>query len=409
MKRVVITGMSMLTPIGNNWKTVYSNLKNKKNGVVYMDNWEKYKGLFTRLAAPIKNLEIPEHFTRKKTRSMGRVAILATHSAEQALDDAKLLNETSLMRNGQAGVAYGSSSGSIDAIIDFYSMLKENIVQGITATTYIKMMPHTCAANIGVYFGLTGRFIPSGTACTSGSIAIGYAYETIKNQKQKIMIAGGAEELNPTQAVVFDTLYATSTKNDTPHLTPRPFDRDRDGLVIGEGAGTVILEELEQALERKAPIYAEIVGFGSNTDGKHITQPNMETMKETLRLSLKDASLLPKDIDYVNAHGTSTAQGDIAESHATHQIFGPKIPISSQKSYIGHTLGGCGAIESIITIHMMNNNWFAPTVNLENVDEKCATLDYLKEAREIECEYAMNNNFAFGGINTSLIFKKWKS
>ena len=288
-------------------------------------------------------------------------------------------------------------------------MLKENIVQGITATTYIKMMPHTCAANIGVYFGLTGRFIPSGTACTSGSIAIGYAYETIKNQKQKIMIAGGAEELNPTQAVVFDTLYATSTKNDTPHLTPRPFDRDRDGLVIGEGAGTVILEELEQALERKAPIYAEIVGFGSNTDGKHITQPNMETMKEALRLSLKDASLLPKDIDYVNAHGTSTAQGDIAESHATHQIFGPKIPISSQKSYIGHTLGGCGAIESIITIHMMNNNWFAPTVNLENVDEKCATLDYLKEAREIECEYAMNNNFAFGGINTSLIFKKWKS
>lgn len=409
MKRVVITGMSMLTPIGNNWKTVYSNLKNKKNGVVYMDNWEKYTGLFTRLAAPIKNLEIPEHFTRKKTRSMGRVAILSTHSAEQALDDAKLLNETSLIRKGQAGVAYGSSSGSIDAIIDFYSMLKENIVQGITATTYIKMMPHTCAANIGVYFGLTGRFIPSGTACTSGSIAIGYAYETIKNQKQKIMIAGGAEELNPTQAVVFDTLYATSTKNDTPHLTPRPFDRDRDGLVIGEGAGTVILEELEQALERKAPIYAEIVGFGSNTDGKHITQPNMETMKEALRLSLKDASLLPKDIDYVNAHGTSTAQGDIAESHATHQIFGPKIPISSQKSYIGHTLGGCGAIESIMTIHMMNNNWFAPTVNLENVDEKCATLDYLKEAREMECEYAMNNNFAFGGINTSLIFKKWKS
>lgn len=407
MRRVVITGMSMLTPIGSDHKTVEENLRNKKSGVVYMKDWEKYSGLHTRLAAPIPDFEIPAHYNRKQIRSMGRVALLATRASELALEEAKLLDDE-VIKNGRTGVAYGSSSGSVDAILDFYSMMKENVIQGLTATTYIKMMGHTCAVNIGLFFKLTGRLIQTGTACTSGSMAIGYAYEAIKNGAQDIMIAGGAEELSPTQAAVFDTLFATSTKNETPHLTPRPFDRDRDGLVIGEGAGSLILEEFEHAKARGAKIYAEIVGFGTNTDGTHVTQPNSETMEKVLRIALQDAKLSPQDIGYINAHGTSTDHGDVAESHATYRVFGSKTPISSQKSYIGHTLGACGSIEAIMAINMMNKNWYAPTINLKNVDPKCADLNYIiGDGIEMNNEYIMSNNFAFGGINTSLIFKRF--
>ncbi len=169
------------------------------------------------------------------------------------------------------------------------------------------------------------------------------------------MIAGGAEELSPTQAAVFDTLYATSTWNDRPHLVPRPFDRDRNGLVIGEGAGTLVLEDLDHALARGAKIYAEIIGFGTNIDGTHVTQPNAHTMEKVLHIALKDANLSASEIGYINAHGTSTDFGDIAESNATYKVFGPSTPISSQKSYIGHTLGACGSIEAIMTVLMMNN------------------------------------------------------
>lgn len=407
MRRVVVTGKSMISPIGDNWSTVKDNLKNRKSGISYMKEWERYDGLHTRLAAPINYFETPSHYTRKQTRSMGRVSLLATRSAELALESAGLIGDP-ILKNGDTGVSYGSSSGSVDAILDFYSMMKEGVVQGLTATTYIKMMNHTCAVNIGLFFNLTGRLIQTGTACTSGSMGIGYAYEAIKNGYQKVMIAGGAEELSPTQAAVFDTLYATSVKNDHPELTPRPFDKDRDGLVIGEGAGTLILEDLDFALARGAKIYAEIVGFGTSTDGMHVTKPNMETMQRALSLSLKDAGLEKNNIGYVNAHGTSTDHGDIAESHATHNVFGENIPISSQKSYMGHTLGACGSMEAVMSIEMMNDNWYAPTINLDNVDERCANLDYITgSGRDMENEHVMSNNFAFGGINTSLIFKKW--
>ena len=269
------------------------------------------------------------------------------------------------------------------------------------------MMPHTAAVNLSLYFKTTGRLIPSGTACTSGSLAIGYAYEAIKNGAQDIMIAGGAEEFSPTQVAVFDTLFATSTKNNTPSVTPSPFDANRDGLVIGEGAGTLILEEYEHAKARGAKIYAELVGFGTNTDGTHITQPNAITMAECMKLALETANLSPDKIGYINAHGTGTGHGDIAETTATEQIFGSHTPISSLKSYTGHTLGACGALEAIWSIEMMNNDWFAPTLNLTQVDEKCGKLDYIKsEGRNIKTNYVMSNNFAFGGINTSLIFKR---
>ncbi|MBV1959604.1 MAG: beta-ketoacyl-ACP synthase, partial [Pseudomonadales bacterium] len=257
-------------------------------------------------------------------------------------------------------------------------------------------------------FGLRGRVITTSTACTSGSLGIGYAYEAIKNGQQIVMLGGGCEGLCASQAAVFDTLYATSVKNDAPHLSPRPFDKDRDGLVIGEGSGTLILEELEHAQARGAKIYAEVVGFGTNSDGCHVTQPSPETMEIALRLSLKDADLSPDAIGYVSAHGTATDRGDIAETQATSAVFGNNMPISALKSFTGHTLGACGALEGWVTIEMMNNNWFHATANLENVDPDCGDLDYISgEARVIETEYVMSNNFAFGGINSSLIFKRW--
>ena len=193
-----------------------------------------------------------------------------------------------------------------------------------------------------------------------------------------------------------------------PESTPRPFDTKRDGLVIGEGAATFILEELEHARARGATIHAEIVGFGTNSDGCHVTHPNTDTMRIAMELALQDAALSSSAIGYISAHGTGTEQGDIAESHATAQVFGNQVPISSLKSYTGHTLGACGALEAWTGIEMMREGWFAPTINLTELDPRCADLDYItNEGRAIQCDYFMSNNFAFGGINTSLIFKRF--
>ncbi|MCK5122025.1 MAG: beta-ketoacyl-ACP synthase [Methylococcales bacterium] len=405
MKRVVITGMAGLTPIGNDWATVAQNLKTKTTGIKTMDEWDKYEGLNTRLAAPV-DFTRPKHYTRKQVRGMGRVAMLATYVSELALQDAGLLNDP-ILRSGKMGVAYGSSSGSFDGLIDFTKMLLNNDKGSLNATSYIRMMGHTCPVNIGLHFGINGRIIPTSSACTSSSQGIGYAYETIKYGIQTLMVAGGSDELSASQAAVFDTLFATSLRNDEPHKSPRPFDKDRDGLVIGEGGGTFILEEREHALSRGAHIYAEIVGFGTNSDGLHVTQPDSDSMQVAMQLAMQDARLNASAIGYISAHGTSTDRGDIAESQATAVIFGNKTPISSIKSYTGHTLGACGAIEAWAAVNMMNEGWFHPTANLDNIDPQCAELDYIKgDVRKLECDYVMSNNFAFGGINTSLVFKR---
>ncbi|VAW40562.1 FIG138576: 3-oxoacyl-[ACP] synthase [hydrothermal vent metagenome] len=406
MRRVVITGMAGISPLGSDWQSVSKTLKSLKNAVTYMHQWDDYRDLNTRLAAPVLDFSKPAHYKRKQVRSMGRVALLSTVAAENALIDADLLNDP-VLQSGRMGISFGSSAGSTNAIMDFGNMLENKEVKGLNATTYIRMMSHTAPVNIGVFFGMKGRIITTSSACTSGSQGIGYAYETIKYGMQDVMIAGGAEELCPTEAAVFDTLFATSIKNDTPELSPNPFDKDRDGLVIGEGAGVLILEEHQRAIARGANIIAEIVGFSSNSDGQHITRPNTETMEIAMRDALKDANLTPDAIGYTCAHGTATAQGDVAESQATYRVFGPNMPFSSLKSYMGHTLGACGALEAWMSIEMMREGWFAPTVNLTNIDPQCGELDYIMSAvRPIQTDYIMTNNFAFGGINTSLIIKR---
>lgn len=406
MRKVVITGMGIASPLGSTVKSAYERLKKYENCIKHWDKLDEYERLNTSLGAFVSDFEIPEHFTRKVRRTMGNVSLMATVTAEEALKDAGLIDDN-VITNGQTGVSYGSSTGSLDAILDFYSMCIDKEVKLLNSGSYIKMMPQTAAVNISLYFKTHGRLIPTSTACTSGSMGIGYAYEAIKNGYADVMIAGGAEEIHPTQVGVFDTLYATSSKNDTPNLTPSPFDKNRDGLVIGEGAGTLILEEFEHAKARGAKIYAEIAGFATNTDGTHITNPNKDMMAEVMRQSLNCAGIKANDIGYVNAHGTGTINGDIAESLATEAVFGKNIPISSIKSYTGHTLGACGAIETILSVEMMNNKWFAPTLNLHNIDENCGKLDYIiDEGRFIDTQFVMTNNFAFGGINTSIILKR---
>jgi len=408
MKRVVVTGIGGISALGQDWQQIKASLLAKHNCVIRMDEWDRYPGLNTRLAAPVTEFVTPKHYSRKKIRSMGRVSLMATRASELALEDAGLLDDP-ILNSGKVGVAYGSSTGSTDPIIGFGEMLKTGEMSGLTATSYIRMMAHTTAVNVGVFFGLQGRIHTTSSACTSASQGIGYAYEAIKYGMQTIMLAGGAEELCPTEAVVFDTLFATSTKNDQPELTPRPFDSQRDGLVIGEGACTLILEELEHAQARGVKIYAELIGFGTNSDGQHVTQPNAKTMEVAIRLALTDAKLSEQEIGYISAHGTATDRGDVAETAATYAVFGANTPISSLKSYTGHTLGACGSLEAWTSIEMMNEGWFAPTLNLTDIDSECAQLDYIKdEIRYIDTNYIMSNNFAFGGINTSLIFKRWR-
>jgi len=398
--------MGGITSLGQSWPQIEMSLRNNVSGIETMQEWARYPELNTRLGGPVRDFVLPPHYTRKVTRSMGRVSMLATRASELAIEDAGLLDDQSI-GDGRMGVAYGSSTGSTDAVRDFAAMLSTGSMGNINATTYLRMMPHTTAANIGVYFGLKGRIIPASSACTSGSQSIGYAYEAIKFGKQDLMVAGGAEELCVSEAAVFDTLFATSTRNEAPKTTPRPFDRERDGLVIGEGACSLVLEELEHARARGARIHAEIVGFGSNSDGDHLTHPNTITMERAMALALEDAQLSPEDIGYVNAHATATEHGDIAETQAAFRLFGSTVPVSALKGHMGHTLGACGAIESWLTIAMMNAQWFAPTLNLSQVDERCGDLDYIqREGRRLACEYVMNNNFAFGGINTSLVFRR---
>ncbi|WFP50272.1 beta-ketoacyl-ACP synthase [Methylomonas sp. EFPC3] len=406
LKRVVVTGMAGLSPIGNDWPTIAQHLQSGRTGIRALAEWDQYRGLNTRLAAPVE-FERPAHYSRKQTRSMGRVALLATYATELALVDAGLLDHPCL-GSGNTGIAYGSCAGSFEAIADFGNMLLNHATDGLNATSYIRMMAHTAPVNIGLFFGINGRVYTTSSACTSGSQGIGYAYEAIKYGKQQVMVAGGADELSASEAAVFDTLFATSLRNAEPDKSPRPFDRDRDGLVIGEGAGTLVLEELEHALARGAHIYAEVAGFGTNSDGLHVTQPDAASMQTTMRLALQDAGLPASAIGYISAHGTATEHGDIAESRATFAVFGGNTPISALKSFTGHTLGACGALEAWATIMMMNAGWFHPTANLEQVDPACADLDYIRDqSRLVDTEYVISNNFAFGGINTALIFKRF--
>jgi 3-oxoacyl-[acyl-carrier-protein] synthase II len=402
MRRVVITGIGLTTPIGCSLDAVSRALRENVSGVRYQKSWDGIGGLSTRLGGEVSGVTLAGT-DRKKIRAMGRVARLALTATEGAIADAGLKPED--LMHPRTGLAYGSTHGSSSAYVDFAGpLLSRMSFEGLPTTSYLKFMTHTCAANLAQYYGITGRVVSTCAACVSGSQAVGAGLEAIRAGKADVMICGGADELHWTHAGVFDVMYATSTKNDRPDRTPRPFDVARDGLVVAEGAGTVILEDYERALRRGATIHAEVLGYGTSCDGTHVTNPSAEGMAAAIRGGLEDAGVSADAIDYVNAHATATEVGDLAESRAMNAVFGDRTPVSSLKGFMGHTLGACGAIEVGLCVAMMRDGFLAPTKNLETVDPRCAPLDHVMgSARDARPSVVMSNNFAFGGLNTSLV------
>jgi 3-oxoacyl-[acyl-carrier-protein] synthase II len=402
----MVTGIGLVSPIGNDLPSATAALREGRHGIVSMPEWASVNSLSTRLAGVVK--DVPLDYPRKKVRSMGRVALLATYATERALADAGVSSE--LVSTGEVGLAYGSTHGSSSAQEEFCrSLFQRNGLQGIASSSYLKFMSNTCAVNLAQFFGIRGRVISTCSACTSASHAIGYGYEAIRAGRHELMLCGGAEEMHFSHAAIFDILYATSTHyNDRPGEGSRPFDAARDGLVVAEGAATLILESEEHARKRGAHIYGEVIGFGTSCDGQHVTMPSPEGMATAMNNALADARISSDDVDYINAHATATEAGDIAESQASMKVFGDRVPISSTKGHTGHTLGACGALESAFCLSMMNEGFLVPTRNLETVDPRCAPLNFLRgdcvEAPSLEI--MMNNNFAFGGINTSLLFRR---
>ena len=406
-RRVVVTGIGLASPLGNDLPTAVAALREGRHGIVTMPEWAEIQGLSTRLAGIAKDVPF-NAYPRKKTRSMGRVALLATYATERALMDAGL--DQDLRSIPDIGLAYGSTHGSSSAQEEFCrTLFTRNGMRGIPSTSYLKFMSNTCVVNLAHFFGIQGRVISTCAACTSASNAIGYGFEAIRSGQLDIMLCGGAEEMHFTHAVVFDILYATSRHfNDRPGEGSRSFDADRDGLVVVEGAGTLVLEEEERARRRGAHIHGEVIGFGTSCDGQHVTQPSADGMAMAMKNALADARIAPDDVGYINAHATATDIGDITESQATLQVFGDKVPISSTKGHTGHTLGACGALESAFCLAMMNEGFLAPTKNLDKPDPRCAPLRYLRNdaVDAPDLKIVMNNNFAFGGINTSLLFRR---
>jgi len=406
MRRVVVTGMNGITSLGEEWSVLREAFIGGVTGVKRIPEWDRLVDLGTRLGAPADWFQHEGLYKRQQMRSMGRVAAMSVRTAERALAQAGLL-DTPLLKSGRAGVAAGSSFGSTPPCGDFVKFLDTGKAGLLNATSYIRMMGHTIPVNIAVFFGLQGRVHTTSSACTSASQGIGYGFEAIRAGAADIMIAGGGEEFCPTMTMVFDRLYATSNANDAPATAVKPFDKKRDGLVIGEGAAMLVLEELEHALARGAKPLAEVVGFATNCDGTHISQPSEETQARVMQEALDVAGIRASDLAFVSGHGTATAAGDISESIASNKVYGAKVPFHTLKGHLGHTLGPCGAIEAWLGIEMLNEGRICATANLTEPDPKCAELDHVMGSpRKVSGEFFASNNFAFGGINTSLVIKR---
>ena len=403
-RRVVVVGAGIRSPIGNTLGELVKSLKESRSGISIMPEWQAIKGLRTRVAGlcDIKGEE--ESIPRQYRRSMGRVAMLAALSAVDAVKASGLSEEE--IASQACGVSYGSTEGSVRSQMDYIgNMVQNRSLEGIPPSWYLKCMSHTCAGNLSILFHTRGPFIASCPACVSGSQGIGLGYEAIKAGKADLMITGGADEVDVLSAAVFDLMMATSSNyNDRPSETPLPFDEKRDGLVVAEGAATLVLEEYERAKKRGAPILGEIEGFWTNGSGVHLTNSDARSMEECLLAALKDAGRSPDEIERVNAHATGTAQGDEVEATVINKIYGPHVPTTSIKGYMGHTMGACGAIEAIATLLMMREGFIASTLNLKNPDPALPPLDHvIGESRDQRSRLAASNNFAFGGVNTSLV------
>ena len=409
-RRVVITACSAITPIGHTKEDIVKSLVHGISGVKAMREDDLLSRYIHSKVFGTVDYPIAYDFKRVYRKTMGPVAYYACQVAKEVFETAGL--DSDFMTSGRLGVAFGSIHGSPTVQRGIYKTFfggDRSEYAAIGAVDYLKSMVHTTAVNITKMFGITGRVISSSTACTTSSQSIGYGYEAVKYGMQDAMLCGGADEYDTTTVAVFDNLLACSTGfNETPHLTPRPFDVSRDGLVVGEGAGAVLLEEYEFARKRGAHILAEVLGFACNNNGGDLILPNLNGITQTIRLCLQDASLPATAVDLVSAHATATKMGDVIEAQAIHAVYKDSPQVIALKSYMGHTMATCGAIETILTLYMMAEGFIAPTLNLHEIDERCGMIRHVQKLVEQNIRIAAIQNFAFGGVNTSLIIKKFE-
>ena len=407
-RRVVITAASAITPIGHGRKDIVDSLLQGRSGVITLRDDDLLSGYIDCKVYGTINYPVDFDFERKYRKTMGPVAYYACQVVKEVIEASGLDKE--FISSGNLGVAFGSTHGSPTVQREIYKNFfsrSEARFAAVGAVDYLKSMVHTTAVNITKMFEITGRVISSSTACTTSSQSIGFGYESVKFGMQDAMICGGADEYDTTTVAVFDNLLACSTDfNETPHLTPRPFDTRRDGLVVGEGAGAVLLEEYEHARKRGAPILAEIIGFSCGNNGGDLILPCKDGIIRTIKMGLENAKIRADQVDFVSAHATATKMGDVVEAQSIGSIYGDKPHVTGLKGYTGHTMGSCGVIETIMTLYMMEEGFIAPTLNLEEVDERCAMIRHTKTLLESDIRIAAVQNFAFGGVNTSLLFKK---
>jgi 3-oxoacyl-[acyl-carrier-protein] synthase II len=404
-RRVAVTGIGITSPLGHSLPELMTNLTEGRSSCRYMHEWDS-TNLKTRVASIVSDFD-EKKIPRNLRRSMSRVSQLAYDASLKAIADSGLPEE--LIRHERTGIAYGSTMGGTSAIEKSYSSLAEKKhMEGMFSSTFLQIMSHTCASNLVVALQIPGRVIASCVACAASTQAIGLGYEAVRYGKLDRVLCGGAEEMHISIATVFDSLFATTSHfNDRPEATPRPFSKDRDGIVVGEGSGTFILEDWDLAVSRGAKIYAEVVGFHTNADGNHMTNPSALGMERVILGAMADAGVTPEQISYINAHATATEVGDVAEARAVQSIFGDRVPMSSLKGHFGHLMGACGVVESAACMGMLQQDLLVPTLHLEEVDPACSHVYYVKDViRNYRSQYIVKNSFAFGGINASLIFKR---
>jgi len=408
--RAVITGIGVISPIGCGTDCFWEALINGRSGIRTIEGFDT-ADLPSRIAGQVLDFDPLKFFTKRKLKRMDRFSQMAVAAAQMAWDDAWLNGSKANLKN--TGVCIGTGIGGISGCEEaFQASSSKCQKRSMDAFTIPRVMNNAPASNIAMHLGLKGINYTINTACSSGANAIGKAFEYIRSNKNEIILCGGVEApITPFILKAWSLLRVLSQRNDAPSKACRPFDKERDGFALSEGAGIVVLESLESALRRKADIYAEITGFGSNCDSYHLTAPSLEGEADAIRLAIKDAELKPKDIDYVNAHGTATEINDQVETQAIKKIFGDyafQTPVSSTKSMTGHAMGASSALEFISTALTVKNDIKPPTINYQNSDPEC-NLDYVpNHARLKEIKVAISNSFAFGGSNSVLVTKKWK-
>lgn len=412
MRRVVITGFGTINPVGNNIDDTWRNLVSGKSGISRISNFDINDDYASQIAGEIKDFDPKAHFNRKRLKKIDRYTMLGLVATQQAIDAAKL--EDTEFDHNKAGVIISTGIGGMGTFESEAAKLVKKGPKRISPFFIPKMISNIISAEVAIKYDLKGLNFNITSACASANHAIGTAFRSIQYGDADIMVTGGAEaSVTPLAVAGFSSMRALSTRNDEPEKACRPFDQERDGFIMAEGAGVLVLEELDHALSRGADIYAEVVGYGATCDAFHITAPaeKGEGGARAIKLALDDAEIEPAKLNYINAHGTSTPLNDKNETIAYKTVFGEhaqNLKINSTKSMIGHTLGAAGAIEAIVCCKTFMEGQIHPTINYENPDPEC-DLNYVpNESIEMQVDYALSNSLGFGGHNGVVIFKKYK-